>query len=155
TDYYFNGSFAYSVKMETGGMSASGQAEFMDDAMNAELSTSYESWGNYWGVSANHCLRVLFNGSKILALGPEGIGQIDPASGKGEWVHKWEYDKGDVQLLPQVIGGRIVYCVKRKMTLVDLNKGSVIWQNEEAKKPGFFFSPDRASVFSIDDEDIA
>ncbi len=155
TDYYFGGSFAYSVKTDIGGVSQKGVAEFMDDAMNAELSSTYESWGNHWGVSANHCLRVLFNGSRILAIGPDGVGYIDPVTGKGEWVHDWNYDKGEVRLLPQVIGSKFLYCIKQKLTLVDLQNGSKVWQAEEASHPGFFFAPDESGLYSIDDEDIS
>ncbi len=155
TDYYFGGSFAYSVKTDVGGANAKGIARYMDDAMNAELTSTYESWGQHWGVSANHCLRVLFNGSSLLAIGPDGIGAIEPSTGKGEWVYKWDYDKGEVRLLPQVIGSKLIYCVSEKLTLVDVTNGKQVWQAKEASHPGFFFAPDESMIYSIDDEDIS
>jgi hypothetical protein len=49
----------------------------------------------------------------------------------------------------------LIYCVERKLTLVDGVNRNPIWQAEETKKPGFFLSPDQAFLFSIDDEDAA
>ena len=70
-------------------------------------------------------------------------------------IHDWTYDKGEVRLLPQVLGNRFVYCVKKTLTLVDLTNGSQRWQAEEADRAGFFFAPDASYPFSVDDEDIA
>lgn len=57
-------------------------------------------------------------------------------------------------MFPQTVKNRLVYCVKNKLTLLDLSTGNKLWQAEEADRAGFFFAPDETSLYSIDDEDI-
>lgn len=149
------GSVTYSYTTTTGGVNASGKNEFLEDAADAELTNTYTSWGNIWGVTARRCLRVLFDETSLLVYGTEGIGRIDVKSGKPMWVTEWDYDYEAVQYTPKIQNGNIVFCVDRMMTCINLENGKVNFKVKEAKKPRFFTSPDNKFIFSIDDEIIA
>lgn len=149
------GSVTYTTTTTSGGVNSSAKAEFLEDAASAELTNTYKSWGNIWGVTARRCLRVLFDETSLLVYGTEGIGRIDVKSGKPFWVTEWDYDYEAVQHLPKLQNGKIVYCVDRQMTAMDLETGKVVFKVKEAKKPRFFTSPDKKFIFSIDDEIIA
>jgi hypothetical protein len=97
---------------------------------------------------------VLFDSKHLLIYGTDGIGLIDVAAGKPAWVTEWDYDYEAVQYIPRVLNGKVVYCVDRMMTSLDLKTGKQDWQAKEAKKPRFFVSPDERFIFSIDDEVI-
>jgi outer membrane protein assembly factor BamB len=154
TTYNYGGGFSYSYTTTSGGMNAEKEASFLEDAAGSELSTTYTSWGNIWGVTAKRCLRVLFDSKHLLIYGTDGIGLIDVAAGKPAWVTEWDYDYEAVQYIPRVLNGKVVYCVDRMMTSLDLKTGKQDWQAKEAKKPRFFVSPDERFIFSIDDEVI-
>ncbi len=145
----------WSYSYTTGGTDAEGQASFLEDVSGADIATTYTSWGNIWGVTAKRCLRVLFDEKSLLVFGSEGIGMVDVSSGKARWVTEWDYDNEAVQYIPKAMSGKVVYCVDRKLTSIDLASGKQVWQVKEAKKPRFFTSPDRSYIFSIDEEVIS
>lgn len=147
----------YTTSYTTGGLNSEKTADFLEEAASAELMSTYTSWGNIWGVTANRSLRAVYSRGRnmMVVFGPDGIASIDLATGAPKWSTEWDYTRDEVQYLPKIIGDRIVYCVERKMTEIDLNSGKVLWQTKEAKKPRFFSTPDNAYVFSIDDEVVS
>ncbi|MBL1215137.1 MAG: PQQ-binding-like beta-propeller repeat protein [Ignavibacteriae bacterium] len=151
---YLGGGWVSTTTWTSGGMDAESSAQFLEDAAGSDLTTTYTSWGNIWGVSAKRCLRVLYGKDVLLVIGPEGIGLVDSDNGNPRWVTPWEYDNQDVQYIPKPIGSSIIYCSSEILTLLNLSDGSQVWQVEESEKSKFFESPKQEYLFSINDEEI-
>ena len=130
-------------------------SEFLEDAENAELWSTYTTYNNIWGATAKRCLRVLYGGDKILAIGPDGISMIDAVKGEKIWLNKWDYDQKNTSYIPAIIGSKLLYCADEKLALLDIATGKKLWENEEDKKSKFFLSPDNKSVYSINEELIS
>lgn len=155
TTTQLGGGWSMTTTSTSGGTSEKAVSKFIEDAEGAEATTTYTSWGNIYGVSAKRCLRVLFDEQHLLVFGTDGIGLVDIATGKPKWVTEWDYDYEAVQYIPRVHNNRIVYCVDRKLTCLDLTTGKILWQLKEAKRPRFFTSPDERYLFSIDEDVIS
>ncbi len=151
---YLGGGWVSTTSWTSGGMDAEGSAQFLEDAAGSDLTTTYTSWGNIWGVSAKRCLRVLYGKDVLLVIGPEGIGLVDSDNGNSRWVTPWEYDNQDVQYIPKPIGNNIIYCSSENLTRLNLSDGSQVWRAEESEKSKFFESPKQNYLFSINDEEI-
>jgi len=154
TSSYIGGGWSLQTTSTYGGLDIDKTAKFLEDVSDAELATTYESWGSIWGVTATRCLRVLYGADVLLVIGPEGIAMVDANNGSKKWVSKWDYDNDDVQYIPKIVGNGIVYCSDEKLTLLDLSSGSKIWEAEESDKSKFFESPHEKYFFSINDEVI-
>jgi len=126
----------------------------LEDAAGSELTTTYESWGNIWGVSAKRCLRVLYGTDVLLIVGQDGIAMIDADNGSASWVSKWDYDNDDVQYIPKIVGNNLIYCLDENLVLVDMSDGNFIWKAEESDESKFFESPNEKYTFSLNDEII-
>lgn len=155
TSTYLGGGWVMTTKSTSGGYNDEAVSDFIDDAADADLSTTYRSWGNIWGVSAKKCLRVLYGKDKIVIFGPDKMALVDALSGKIEWKKEWDFDKENVQYIPQILNGNIVYCMDENLVLVDLNTGKEIYQAEIDDKSKFFTSPDKKKLFNLYDEKIA
>ncbi|MBZ0199177.1 MAG: PQQ-binding-like beta-propeller repeat protein [Ignavibacteriaceae bacterium] len=155
TSTYIGGGWSWKTTRTTGGYSADAVSKFFDDASGADLFSTYESWGNYWGVSAKKCLRVLFGSDKIVVFGPEKIGLINSADGKIDWTKEWDFDNREVHYVPQVINSSIVYAMDGKLTLIDLLTGEEAYTTKISDKSKFFESPSKSNIFTLDDEEIA
>ena len=92
--------------------------------------------------------------NEIFAMGRDGIARINTVDGKVKWMQKWEYDQDNVQYMPKIIGGKLVYCVERQLTCIDMETGKLVWQAKEVKRPRFLVSPSNKYIFSIDKEVI-
>jgi len=99
TSTYLGGGWVSTTSWQTGGMDVDATSKFLEDAAGSELTTTYESWGNIWGVSAKRCLRVLYGTDVLLIIGPEGISLVDADNGSAKWVSKWDFDNDDVQYI--------------------------------------------------------
>jgi hypothetical protein len=154
TTHNLGGGWTATTTSTSGGVTDEGARSFIEDAFDADVTSTYTSWGNIWGVTAKRCLRVLFDEKQILVFGMDGIGLIDIATGKPKWTQEWDYDYEAVQYIPRVHNGKVLYCVDRKMTCIDLASGKQLWQTKEAKKPRFFASPDQTFIFSIEEDVI-
>jgi outer membrane protein assembly factor BamB len=141
----------YSTYHEVGGHEYD---RFISEAEQADAITTYNSWFTVWGAAAKKCLRVMYFQNEIFAIGSEGIARINTVNGKVKWMQKWEYDQDNVQYMPKIIGGKLVYCVERQFTCLDMETGKLVWQAKEAKRPRFFVSPSDKYIFSIDKEVI-
>jgi hypothetical protein len=149
---YIGGGWVSTTSWQTGGMDEGATSKYFEDAAGSELTTTYKSWGNIWGVSANRCLRVLYGTDVLLVIGPEGISMVDADNGISKWVSKWDYDQSDVQYIPKVVGNNLIYCLDENLTLLDMAGGNSIWQAEESDESKFFTSPKEKYFFSINDE---
>jgi len=149
---YIGGGWVSTTSWTTGGMDDEETARFLEDAGESDLYTTYESWGNIWGVSAKRCLRVLYGTDVVLAIGPKAIGLIDANSGSANWVSQWEYDYKETEYIPRVFGDKLLYCTEQKLTLLDMANGSTVWQVEESDDSKFFESPNEQYFFSLNDE---
>lgn len=154
TSTYLGGGWVSTTTWQTGGIDEEATSNFLEDAAGSELTTTYESWGNIWGVSANRCLRVLYGTDVLLIIGPEGISMVDADNGSSNWISKWDYSQDDVQYIPKIIGGNLIYCLDENLTLLNMTDGSKIWEAEESDKSKFFTSPKEKYFFSINDEII-
>jgi len=151
---YLGGGWVSTTTYTTGGMDEEKEAKFIEDAAGSDLSSTYESWGNIWGVSAKRCLRVLYGSDVILVVGPESIGMVDAGNGSSKWVSEWEFDNDAVQYIPKIVGNSLVYCSQENMVLLNISNGSKVWEAEESDKSKFFESPKQKYLFSINDEVI-
>ncbi|HSP86906.1 MAG TPA: PQQ-binding-like beta-propeller repeat protein [Ignavibacteriaceae bacterium] len=149
------GGWVMTTTSQTGGLDEEGTGQFLEDVSGAEISGTYTSWGNIWGVTAKRCLRVLYDGKRILVIGPDAISLIDAKSGNSVWKKEWDYNQKAVDFIPHIANGKIIYCVEEQLELVDLGNGNEVWKAEESDKSRFFLSPDEKFFFSINDETIA
>lgn len=138
----------------TTSLSGKGYEQFISAAEEADAYTQYISWGTVWGAAAKKCLRVVYSDKELFAIGKEGIALLNAEDGKLLWRHEWGYDQDNVQFMPKIIGDKLVYCVDRKLTSVELATGKTRWQSKEAKRPIFFVSPNDKFMYSIDKEVI-
>jgi len=131
---YIGGDWVSTTSWQTGGIDEEATFQFLEDAAGSELTTTYESWGNIWGVSAKRCLRVLYGTDVLLIVGQDGIAMIDADNGSASWVSKWDYDNDDVQYIPKIVGNNLIYCLDENLVLVDMSDGNFIWKAEESDK---------------------
>ncbi len=155
TSTSLGGGWVLNSTTTSGGLNDEKTAAYIEDALDADVFTTYTSWGNIWGVTAKRCLRVLYNGRNILVFGPEAITLLNASDGKPVWIKEWDYDQSDVQFIPQIVGDKFIYCMDENLVLRNLSDGEIIWQSEEPKKTKFFHSPDGKFFFSINDEIIS
>jgi hypothetical protein len=52
------------------------------------------------------------------------------------------------------MNGKLVYCLDRQLTCLDIEKGDMLWQQKEAKRPLFFNAPNEKYLYTIDEEVI-
>lgn len=128
--------------------------QYISALEEADASTTYESWFTVWGAAAKKCLRVVYDNNYIFAMGKEGIAMLNAADGKVKWLHEWQYDKDNVQYMPHIFGDKLIYCVEKELTCVDMASGKVLWKADEAKRPIFFTSPNGKFMFTINKEVI-
>jgi hypothetical protein len=149
----YGGSWTMTTTSTSGtGVIEKNATDFLDDAENAEMWSTYTTYNNIWGATAKRCLRVLYGGDKILAIGPEGIGLFDAAKGNKIWLSQWDYDQANVGYVPAIIGSKLLYCADEKLALLNLADGKKAWEAGENKKSKFFLSPDNKSFYSINEE---
>ncbi|MFH0991586.1 MAG: PQQ-binding-like beta-propeller repeat protein [bacterium] len=125
---------------------------FISAAEEADATTSYSFFFTVWGVAAKKCLRVVYDQNAIFTMAKEGIALINAADGKPRWVHPWEYDQDNVQYSPVIIGDKLVYCIERQLTSVDMKTGKTLWQSKESKRPIVLISPNEKYIYTIDKE---
>ncbi|MCF8354979.1 MAG: PQQ-binding-like beta-propeller repeat protein [Melioribacteraceae bacterium] len=155
TSTYIGGGWVMTTTTKSGGLDVEETSTFLEDAAGSELSTTYESWGNIWGVTAKRCLRVLYGGELILVFGPDGIALVNSSDGKSKWQKEWDYDETAVQYVPKIIGDKILYCMDEELVLLNLTDGSEIWRTDESEDSRFFLSPNNSFFFTINDEEIS
>lgn len=129
-------------------------SKYISALEQADASCEYNGLFTIWGAAAKKCLRVVYDQKSIFVMGTEGIGLINATDGKLTWKHEWEYDQDNVQFMPHIIGEKLVYCVERKLTSVDIKTGATRWQAKEVKRPIFVISPNEKFIFTIDKEVI-
>jgi outer membrane protein assembly factor BamB len=151
---YIGGGWVSTTSWTTGGMDDEETAKFLEDAGESDLFTTYESWGNIWGVSAKRCLRILYGTDVILAIGPNAIGLIDANSGSANWVSNWDYSPTSVEYIPKILKDKLLYCSDENLVLLDMANGNTVWQVEESGDSKFFESPTEQYVFTLNDEVI-
>ncbi len=155
TSTYIGGGWAIKTTSTTGGYDKEAVSEFLDEAAGADMTSTYTSWGSYWGVSAKKCLRVLYGSDKIVVFGPDKIGLINSIDGKIDWTKEWDYDNKAVHYIPKILNGNIVYAMDEKLTLIDLKTGKEAYSAEISDKSKFFEAPDNTNIFTLYDEEIA
>jgi outer membrane protein assembly factor BamB len=148
------GGYWVTSSFTSGGIEKEKEAKFLEDAAESDLSTTYETFGSIWGVSAKRCLRVLFGSDVLLVVGPDAIGMVNANTGNSNWVSPWDYDNEEVQFIPKIIGNSIIYCSQEDLAQINLLTGSKDWEAEESDKSKFFESPKEKYFFSVNDEDI-
>ena len=155
TTTYNGGSWSMTTTSSTGtGLIDKNASEFLEEAENAEMWSTYTTYNNIWGATAKRCLRVLYGGDKILVIGSEGISLIDAEKGEKIWLNKWDYDQKKVGYIPAIYGTKLLYCADENLVLLDIATGKKIWEKEENKKSKFFLSPDNKNFYSINEEVI-
>ncbi len=152
---YIGGGWTMTTTTTTGGYDGESISEFIDDASDASLTSTYTSWGNIWGVSAKNCLRILYGVDKTIIVGPEKIALINSNDGKIIWAKEWDYDNEEVTYVPRVLNGNIVYCMDEELVLIDLNTGKEIYRTEVDEKSKFFVAPNEKNIFNLYDEEIS
>ena len=144
-----------STQRTTDGYSDEDVSSFLDEAEGADVSTTYTSWGSFWGVYGKKCLRVLSGKDLVVVFGPEAYSLIKASDGSVIWKNEWDYDNTEISFVPKIIGDKIVCCMSEQLMLVDLNSGEEIWSAEEDEKAKMFQSPDNKYFFSLYDEEIS
>jgi outer membrane protein assembly factor BamB len=155
TSTYIGGGWSMVSTTTSGGYNDEALSGYIDDLGSAELSTTYTSWGNIWGVSAKKCLRILYGTDKVILFGPEKIALVNSANGKIVWAKEWDYDNEDIQYVPKVMNGNIIYCMDKELVLIDTDNGKEVFREEIDEKSKFFTSPDEKNIFNLYDEEIA
>jgi outer membrane protein assembly factor BamB len=128
--------------------------KFISAAEEADALTSYSCFFTVWGVAAKKCLRVVYDQNSIFAMAKEGVALINAVDGKPLWVHPWEYDQDNIQYSPIIIGDKLLYCIERQLTSVDMKTGKTLWQAKESKRPVVLVSPNEKFIYTIDKEEI-
>jgi outer membrane protein assembly factor BamB len=149
------GGYSMTTTTTSGGVSQQTAVKFIQESDDADMTTTYSSWGRIWGVSARKCLKVLYGGPLFLVIGEDGIALVDAASGTAKWTKEWDYDKDDITYLPKIIGDKLLYCLDEKLVLVNLQDGKEIWNSEEPKGAKLFLSPTEEFLFSIEAAKVA
>ncbi|MCX7874833.1 MAG: PQQ-binding-like beta-propeller repeat protein [Melioribacteraceae bacterium] len=145
-------SFSGDYMIKTTRIGGSEYYKFLSAAEEADATTDYEAWFSVWGVAAKKCLRVVYDNNAIFAMAQDGIAIFNAADGKPIWTHKWEYDQDNVQYSPIIIGDKLIYCVERMFTNLDLKTGKTIWQSKENKRPIFLLSPNEKFIYTINQD---
>lgn len=151
-DYYYG--FNVEVTTTTTTISETKYNRFLSQTEGADAAITYEGYATVWGAVAKKCLRTVFADAYIFTMGRDGVALLDAADGKARWVHRWDYDQDNVEYVPSIHNGKLVYCIDRQLTCVDLETGEVLWKQEEGKRPLFFVSPDERYIFTINEEII-
>ena len=157
TSVSVSGGYGYTTTTTTTTTEIGGQEydRFISEQEEADATCQYKGWGStIWGATAKKTLRAVYVGTHIFAIGQEAIALINAADGNVIWKHKWDYDPKSIQYVPKILNDKIVYCLDRQMTCVDLNNGETLWQNKEAKRPIFFNAPNEKFLYVIDEEEI-
>ncbi len=129
--------------------------KFISNLEQADAACQYRGFGfTIWGAVAKKCLRTVYSDKNIFAIGKEAIALINAEDGKVIWKHPWEYNQDNVQYMSKILNGKLVYCVERWLTCVDLATGETLWKNKEAKRPILFNSPNEKYLYVIDEEEI-
>ncbi len=155
TSTYVGGGWVMTTTKTTGGISLSGTDQFLQEAEGAELTNTYRSWGNYYGVSARKCLNVLYGQDNILIIAPEGYAMLNTKDGSEVWKTKWDYDNKEVSYIPKLLNNSIVYCLDEELVSLDIKTGKKRWNAEEDEKSKYFLSPNKKFLYSIYDEQIS
>ena len=154
TSTYMGGGWVMTTTRTTGGISSSGASDFLQEAEGAELTNTYKSWGNYYGVSARKCLNVFYGNDNILVIAPEGYAMLNTKDGSEVWKTKWDYDNKEVSYIPKLFSNSIVYCLDEDLVSLDIHTGKKRWNAEEDEKSKYFLSPNKKYIYSIYDEQI-
>jgi outer membrane protein assembly factor BamB len=150
SSYSFSGGALYRTdEAELGG---AGYDDFQKEARDAYDYLTFSSAGTVWGVTATKCLRFAPVKENFLVIADKGIALVNSGDGRTVWKSAWEYDQEGLQLLPVVLGDKLVYCLDRKLTSISMANGSKRLQVEESKRPHFIFSPDGKHIVTIDDD---
>lgn len=147
--------YGYSITTTTTSIGGAEYDKYVSNLEEADAACQYKGFGNtIWGAVAKKCLRAVYAGSHIFTIGQDALSLINAADGTVIWKHVWEYDPKGIQYLPKIFNGKLVYCLDRKLTCVDLVNGETLWQNKEAKRPIFFNAPNEKYLYVIDEEEI-
>jgi hypothetical protein len=145
-------STTYTTTSEVGGED---YGKFISSTEEADAACQYKGWAStIWGATAKKCLRAVYSGTHIFAMGSDAIALINAVDGKVVWKHAWDYDAKAIQYVPKIMNGKLIYCLDRQLTCVDFEKGETLWQQKEAKRPIFFNAPSEKYLYVIDEEDI-
>ncbi len=155
TTSYIGGGWSMTTTSTTGGYNSKSVAEFLDDASDASLTSTYTSWGNIWGVSAKKCLRILYGENRTVIFGPEKIALLNSKDGKIIWAKEWDYDNEEVSYVPKILNNKIVYCLDEELVVIDITSGKEIYRTEIEEKSKFFVAPNEKNIFNLYDEEIA
>lgn len=100
-------------------------------------------------------LRVEVANGQIVAYGPDGIAAFDPSNGNAKWKHEWSYDWQKIKFTPEVLGDKLIYCVDRKLTRIDLMSGSVDWQVKVEKETHLYPMPNDSFLIALTEKEAA
>ena len=100
-------------------------------------------------------LRVETANGQIVAYGPDGIAAFDPSTGSAKWKHDWSYDWQKIKFTPELFGNKLMYCVDRKLTRIDLATGAVEFQVGVDKETHLFPMPDDSYLIALTDKEAA
>ncbi|MCX6122670.1 MAG: PQQ-binding-like beta-propeller repeat protein [Ignavibacteriales bacterium] len=153
---YSIGSTTYTTTTKRTEIGGADYNKFISEKEEADASCHYPSWGGgiIWGATAKKTLRVVFAGTHLFAIGEESIALLDASDGKVVWKLPWDYDPSNLQFVPKILGNKLVYCLDRQLTCVDISNGETLWQQKEAKRPLFFSAPSEKYLYTIDEEVI-
>ncbi len=154
TTTYIGGGWSYTTTTTSGGYDEEASAGFLEESADADISPTYTSWGNIYGVSAKKCLKVLYSDKLILAIAPEGFAMLNTSDGSEVWKSEWNYANDEVSYVPKIIRNSIVYCLDENLVTLDLSSGVKKWQAEESETAKYFLSPSEKYIYTINDETI-
>ena len=100
-------------------------------------------------------LRVEVANGQIVAYGPDGIAAFDPSNGNAKWKHDWSYDWQKIKFTPEVLGNKLMYCVDRKLTRIDLATGALDWQVKVEKETHLYPTPDDSFLIALTEKEAA
>lgn len=154
TTTYMGGGWSLTTTTTSGGIDAEEASKFIESTSEADLTSTYTSWGNIYGVSAKKCLQVLYGVDQLLAIAPEGFALLNAADGSEIWKTAWDYSNDEVSYVPKILGNSIVYCLDEELVSMDLSNGSKQWSAEESEKAKYFLAPNEKYIYTINDEMI-
>ncbi len=94
-------------------------------------------------------LRVLSNGSRLVVFGPDAIASINAKTGAKEWLYEWDFTPKSIQMTPQIIDNRIVYCIDRKLKSLDVATGKIIFENKVPEQVSFFLDLKQTTLYVV------
>jgi outer membrane protein assembly factor BamB len=139
-------------RSETSDVGGAEFENFQEEISDAFDYLTYKSGSTIWGAAAKKCLGFSAKNKNILITANKGIALIDGSTGNTLWKKEWSYDQDNIQFLPRVVEGNLIYCVDGQLTDITLSGGVVRFQVQESKRPHFIVSPKKNFLISIDED---